>query len=294
MEKERQALPPASRFRNNCMFRDARLTQRLNKESRFLQCRKVGLKRTMLAVKRHRQSVSLLLVGVAERAKIVPFDDKPRVGDPTFKMSGRVDRMNNRETQPPAGFQDTRYFAKGQRHRINVVKRHKGDRKVRSSIIQRQRSRIGDPEIHRRVQVARGGDERRRSVKADDLMPECLQAPRKSPFAAAYVHCASARRRQKAKKLVAVVSPVAVVSGAPSPLNPLVGLSLPTISKVHEAPPALFGVFDVRFPRNPVAARTLFCPIGKAALFRASRATASVCALPPSLLSNRDANRERA
>ncbi len=102
----------------------------------------------MLTVEYHRQTVPFDSVGVTEWAKVVPFDDKGRIGGPTFEMSGRIDRMNNRETNSPAGFQNTRYFTNNERHGVNVVKRHEGDRKVRAGVVQWQRGRVGKPNIH--------------------------------------------------------------------------------------------------------------------------------------------------
>ena len=98
MQKERQALPSAARFRINRMLGNARFAQRLNEESRLFQRQKVGRDRTVLAVECHCQTVPLDCVGVAERAKVVAFDGEGRVGVPAFEMSGRVDGMDNRES----------------------------------------------------------------------------------------------------------------------------------------------------------------------------------------------------
>ena len=98
MQKERQALPSAARFRINRMLGNARFAQRLNEESRLFQRQKVGRDRTVLAVECHCQTVPLDCVGVAERAKVVAFDGEGRVGVPAFEMSSRVDGMDNRET----------------------------------------------------------------------------------------------------------------------------------------------------------------------------------------------------
>jgi hypothetical protein len=112
--------------------------------------------------------------------------------------------------------------------------------------------------------------------------------PRKASFAAAYVQCLSAKRRQKLKKLVAVVSPIAVVSGRPSPLDPLVGLSVPAISEVHGAPPALFGAFCSHELR--AASRTLFCLTGNGRRQESKQEQSSAC--PRSLHSNSDATHD--
>jgi len=49
MQKERQALPPAARFRINRMLGNARFAHRLDEESRLFQRQKVGRDRAVLA-----------------------------------------------------------------------------------------------------------------------------------------------------------------------------------------------------------------------------------------------------
>ncbi len=119
------------------------------------------------------------------------------------------------------------------RHSIDVVKGHEGDREIGARVLQRQCGGIGDPQIHRRVRGAGGRDHRGRRIDADDAMPELFQVPRQSSFAAADVDRPQAGRRQQGEELVAVKSPVAVMSGMPRPCDPSAGLRFPIVGKIH-------------------------------------------------------------
>src|SRR5580658_664880 len=88
---------------------------------------------------------------------------------------------------------------------------------------------VGDPHVHGRVQFARGGDHGRRSVDGDDPMPKLLQVSGKTAFAAADVDRPPARRREQLKELVAVTSPVALMSGSPRPVDPLARFGFPAV-----------------------------------------------------------------
>jgi hypothetical protein len=135
--------------------------------------------------------------------------------------------MNYRQAKSSAWFQNARCFSNGSSHPVDILKRHKGDRQIRARVIKRKRGGIGQTHVHRWIELAGGGDERRRTVDADDTMPEFLQVTRETSFAAADIQCLSSRRRQETKKLIAVKPPITVVSGSARPLNPLAGLSLP-------------------------------------------------------------------
>jgi hypothetical protein len=119
------------------------------------------------------------------------------------------------------------------RHRVDVLKRHEGDREVGAAIVQWQRGGVGDPDVHRWIERAGRVRQGGRGIDADDPMPEPLQMPRQASFAAADVDRLAAGRRQQPKELIAMVSPVTVVSGLLRPLNPPAGFGFPAVSEIH-------------------------------------------------------------
>jgi hypothetical protein len=137
--------------------------------------------------------------------------------------------VDDRETKPSARFQDAPDLSNGVSHRIDVVKRHEGDRQVGTDVFQWQRGGIGQPDIHRPVGLAGCRDQGRRRIDAEHPMAEFLEMSRKTPFAAADVHRPPTRRRQKLKELIAMVPPETVVSRMPRPLNPLSGVGFPAV-----------------------------------------------------------------
>jgi hypothetical protein len=227
MHEVRYALPAATSSRDNGVVRKARLTKRFDQESGFLQRHEIGLQRTMLAIERHRQAVALDRIGVMESMKIVAFDDEVRVGGRFFEAPGRVDWMDYRQAKPATWFQNARSFLNGSRHPADILKRHEGDRQIRARIIKRKRGGIRQTHVHRWVGLSGGGDERRRTVDANDTVPAFLQVARETSLAAPDIQSLPSRRRQESKKLVAVKPPITVVSGSARPLNPLARLSLP-------------------------------------------------------------------
>jgi hypothetical protein len=62
------------------------------------------------------------------------------------------------------------------------------------------------------------------------------EVPREAAFTATNVDCQLPRRGYKAKELIAVISPVAVVTGRSRPVNPLIGVRFPSIPEAHGPP----------------------------------------------------------
>jgi hypothetical protein len=109
-------------------------------------------------------------------------------------------------------------------------------REFRTSVIQRQRGRIGYPNIHGRIRLPCRGDHVRRNINTNDPMPELFQMPRQPALATAYVDRQSPRRRKKIKELVAMISPIAVMPRSPGPVDLLLRLGLPIVGGVHKGP----------------------------------------------------------
>ena len=64
-------------------------------------------------------------------------------------------------------------------------------------------------------------------------MAKLLEMPREPALAAANVDGAFSRRRQEVEKLVAMKSPVAVVTGSACPRNPFSGVRFPAVTEIH-------------------------------------------------------------
>src|SRR5262245_7697284 len=108
MQEERQPLPAAAAFGCDRVSWNLRLAKCLDEEAGFLDRQKIGFDWPMLAMEGHRQSVALHGVGVVERRKIVALDDERCIGGARLKTPGRVDRMDDRQAEPAAGFEDAR------------------------------------------------------------------------------------------------------------------------------------------------------------------------------------------
>src|SRR4029453_11626176 len=93
------------------------------------------------------------------------------------------------------------------------------------------------PNVHRRVQLPGGGNERGGGINPNDVVPKGLQVSCQPAFTAADIQRASSWWRQQLKELRAMVPPVAVVSGPARPCDPLTGLGFPTFSEIHRAIP---------------------------------------------------------
>ncbi len=181
----------------------------------------------MTAVERHGQAVALDRIGIMEGAEIVALDDERRIRSRLFETPGRGHRMDDRHAKSAAGGENPCGFGNGGRHAVDILQRHEGDRQIRARIVQRKGCGIREPHVHRRVGRFRRGNQRRRTVDADDVMPECLQVARETSLPAADIQRQPSRCRQQIEKLVAVKPPIAVVSGSARPFNPSPRLGLP-------------------------------------------------------------------
>src|SRR5262249_32404910 len=121
--------------------------------------------------------------------------------------------MDDCHAQATAGFENARYFAHGGRHRIDVVKRHEGDRQVCAGGGKRQRGSVGQSKIHQWIRLARRSNQGGRGIDTNDVVAERLQVSREPAFAATDVNCPPPRRRHDLEELIAVEAPVAIVPG---------------------------------------------------------------------------------
>src|SRR5215467_15770823 len=126
VQEERQPLPAAPSFRGDVVIWNARLPEGLYGETSLLQREGIALKRTMLAMEGHGQSVTLLDVRVPERLEVITLDHEVSICAFRFEMAGRIDRVDNRQTKTAARFENASNFAHRCRHCVDVVKRHKG------------------------------------------------------------------------------------------------------------------------------------------------------------------------
>ena len=111
----------------------------------------------------------------------------------------------------------------------------KAIREIGMSVWERQLGGIRNQVLAARVRVSRGGDHRLRRVEPDGAVPELLQVARYPPLAAADVDRQAAGRGDDVEETLAMKSPVAVVSGLPSPAHPVGRVSLPGIPEVQLA-----------------------------------------------------------
>src|SRR5215831_16689691 len=68
-------------------------------------------------------------------------------------------------------------------------------------------------------------------------MAKRLQMLREAAFAAADIHRQPPRTRQQTEELITVVAPVAVVAWRARPCDPLLGVSFPPLTQIHQALP---------------------------------------------------------
>ena len=184
MQKEGYALPAAASPRSNGVFWNIRLAKGLDQESSRLQRYEIGFQGAMLAIERHSQAVALDRISETETMKIVAFDGEASVSSRFFEAPGGVDWMNYRQAKSPTWLQNARRLSNGSGHPVDIVKRHKGDRQIRARIVKRKRGGIAQTHVHGGVELAGGGDERRRTVDADDTMSKFLQVACETSFAA--------------------------------------------------------------------------------------------------------------
>src|SRR5580698_1200080 len=97
----------------------------------------VALQGPVLAVKGHLEPGSLEPIAVSIFVQIGILDDKFAVRLFAGELAGRVDRMNDGKTGAPTVLQYSGDFEDRWFQIIDVLQRHKGDRKIRASILQR-------------------------------------------------------------------------------------------------------------------------------------------------------------
>jgi hypothetical protein len=142
--------------------------------------------------------------------------------------------MNDRKAETAAGLQDTRSLSYCCRHRIDVMKRHEGNRQISAFARQRERGCIGPNNSHRWIDRASGGGEGRRSVDPNHRISKVLEMACEAAFTAADIDRQLPGRGQKLEELIAVVSPIAVVTGRSRPVDPLSGVCFPSVSEAHD------------------------------------------------------------
>jgi hypothetical protein len=80
-----------------------RLAERLDDEARGRECRDVRLERPVLADDLEPSAVSLDVVGVVRLVEVGAFDHEPRIAVLPLEPAGRVERVDDREAEVPAG-----------------------------------------------------------------------------------------------------------------------------------------------------------------------------------------------
>jgi hypothetical protein len=141
--------------------------------------------------------------------------------------------MHDRQTEPAARHQDARDILDGAgiaSMSCNDMKATTRSAHVSSSGIEvASASRMSiDGSISRAAATSVG-----RCINADDGMPEISQMPCQAALAASEIDGPLSGRRQQPGELVAMVTPIAVVTGRTGPFDPLLGFGFPALTEIH-------------------------------------------------------------
>jgi hypothetical protein len=168
----------------------------------------------MQALERHLDVVARDGIRVTKRVEVASANDEPTV---FLEATGRIERMDDRKAGHATGLEHARNFPNGAAEVIDVMQAHERDDLVERRILERERGCIGHVKLHVRSRLARGGDERGRSVDANHAMAERCQMPREPALSAADVERTPAGSGDEREELIAMIAVVAIVPERASP-----------------------------------------------------------------------------